>query len=150
MKQEILDYLKTQRIGVLAVEMLDGSPHAATVHFAHTDDPFVFYFETYRDYRKAESLYGRDVTRASFVVGSDESNMKTFQLDGIVQLLKPDERTLFDAVYLGKFPEKKKKADDPKFVFFKFIPSWWRFTDWITPQGKIILTSTETDHSVVN
>ncbi len=141
MHQEIFDYLKTQRVGVLAVEMLDGSPHAATVHFAHTEDPFVFYFETYRDYRKAEPLYGRDVTRASFVVGSDERNMKTLQLDGTVVLLKSEEKAVFDSIYLGKFPEKVKKSEDPKFVFFKFTPTWWRFTDWTAPQGKIVLLS---------
>jgi general stress protein 26 len=141
MNPELFAYLKTQRIGVLAVEMPDGSPHAATVHFAHTEDPFVFYFETYREYRKAEPLLGKENTRASFVVGSDESNMKTVQLDGVAQLLKPDERMVYDAVYLAKFPEKKKKAEDPKFVFFKFTPTWWRFTDWTTPEGKNIWTS---------
>src|ERR1700691_2437786 len=116
MTPELLAYLKTQRVGVLAVEMLDGSPHAATVHFAHTEDPFVFYFETYREYRKAEPLFAREITRASFVVGSDESDMKTLQLDGAAQLLKPKERTMYESVYLGKFPEKKKKTEDSKFV----------------------------------
>lgn len=141
MRQEVLDYVKTQRVGVLAVEMLDGSPHAATVHFAHTEDPFVFYFETYRNSRKAEVLLERDVTRASFVVGSDESNMKTFQLDGIVQLLVPEGEEAFVSIYLEKFPEKKEKSKDSKLVFFKFTPTWWRFTDWTTPQGKMIWTS---------
>ncbi len=138
---EVLKYVKTQRVGVIAVEMLDGSPHAATVHFAHTENPFVFYFETYREYRKAEALFGREKARASFVIGSDENNMKTLQLDGIVELLKNDEKDTFDSVYLGKFPEKKEKSKDPKFVFFKFTPNWWRFTDWTTPQGKKIITS---------
>lgn len=141
MKQEILDYLKTQRVGVLAVEMLDGSPHAATVHFAHVEDPSVFFFETNRDYRKAEPLFGRETTRASFVIGSNEKDLKTLQLDGVVQLLKPEEKETFNSVYLGKFPEKKEKSIDPKFVYFKFTPRWWRFTDWTPPQGKIILTS---------
>lgn len=140
MNQSILDYIKTQRVGVLAVEMFDGSPHAATVHFAHTEDPLVFYFETYREYRKAESLFGRDKTRASFVIGSDESNMKTLQLDGIIELLKPTEE-VGESIYLGKFPEKKEKAKDPKFVFFKLTPTWWRFTDWTNPEGKTILLS---------
>ncbi len=141
MQQETLEYIKKQRVGVLAVEMLDGSPHAATVHFAHTESPLVFYFETYRDYRKAEALYGREVSRASFVIGCDESNMKTLQMDGVVELIKPEEKEIFNLVYLGKFPEKKEKSIDPKFVFFKFTPNWWRFTDWKTPEGKIILTS---------
>lgn len=141
MNDSILNYIKTQRVGVLAVEMLDGSPHAATVHFAHTEDPLIFYFETYREYRKAEPLFGKETTRASFVIGSDESNMKTLQLDGIAELLKSDEKESAISLYLGKFPEKTEKSKDPKFVFFKFTPKWWRFTDWTDPKGKTILTS---------
>lgn len=138
---EALAYLDTQRIGVLAIEMLDGSPHAATVHFAHADDPLVFYYETYRPYRKAEALFGRESSRASFVVGSNESEMRTLQLDGTAELIKPEEKERFDSVYFKKFPEKEEKAGDTKFVFFKFTPTWWRFTDWETSEGKKIWTS---------
>jgi hypothetical protein len=120
---------------------MDGAPHGATVHCAHTEDPLVFLFETHRDYRKAEPLFGRDVTRASLVIGFDENNVKTLQLDGSVRLLKPEERHLFDGIYLAKFPNKKAKSDDPKVVPFMFIPSWWRFTDWTKPEGKVIVTS---------
>lgn len=141
MEQEIVNYLETQRVGVLAVEMPDGSPHAATVHFAHSNEPLLFYFETRRDSRKAQALLGRNVTRATFVIGSDESSMKTFQLDGLIEVLKDDEKGTFDSVYLAKFPEKKEKSYDPQFIFFKFMPTWWRFTDWKAPHGKKILTS---------
>ena len=143
MKPEILGYIKTQRVGVLAVEMPDGSPHAATVHFAHTEEPLRFFFETYRDSRKAEALFGREVTRASFVIGSDESAMKTLQFDGEIRLLQSDETAAKD-LYLGKFTEKKEKSKDPKFIFFVFVPKWWRFTDWRTPKGKVIITSEDT------
>lgn len=142
MKQEVLDYLKTQQVGVLAVEMLDGSPHAATVHFAHTEEPLVFYFETNREYRKAEPLFGREKTRAFFVVGFGEGEMKTLQMDGVVQLLQLDEKAIIDSVYFSKFPKKKEKADgNPKVVFFKFTPNWWRFTDWTALEGKKIWIS---------
>ena len=141
MRQEPLDYIKTQKVGVLAVEMPDGSPHAATVHFAHSEDPFVFYFETNRDYRKSSALFGKDTVRASFVVGAHEDTLQTFQLDGIAELIKPEEKETYEAIYIGKFPTKKKKLEDPKSVYFKFTPTWWRFTDWKTPQGKLILTS---------
>ncbi len=144
MNQEILDYIKTQRVGVLAFEMLDGSPHAATVHIANTENPLMFLFETSRGARKSEALFGRAETRASLVVGFDESNMKTLQLDGIARLLKSeDEKKLFQEIYLEKFPNKKAKAADAKFVMFCFIPTWWRFTDWTRPEGKIILYSTD-------
>ncbi len=142
MNQEILDFIKSQRIGVLAVEMLDGAPHAATVHFAHRDSPFQFFFETCREYRKCEPLFGRDRSRASLVIGCDESNMRTLQLDGEVSLVtSQDDKEIFDQIYFGKFPKKKEKAEDPKYVFFSFTPSWWRFTDWTKPEGKIIITS---------
>ncbi len=126
---------------MLAVEMMDGSPHAATVHFAHIEDPCVFIFETQRDYRKIEPLLGKNITRASFVIGSDESVMKTLQIDGVAQLLKAEEKESFESIYLDKFPEKREKSKDSKYIFFKFTPLWWRFTDWKTPQGKVVLTS---------
>lgn len=142
MQQHILDYLKTQRVGVLAVEMLDGAPHAATVHFAHTDEPVVFYFETDRRYRKSEPLFAWEAVRASLVIGVEESTMKTLQLDGTARLVKADEKQLFEEVYFQKFSEKKAKYSGPDVVAFSFTPTWWRFTDWTTPQGKQIWTST--------
>lgn len=122
--------------------MLDGSPHSATVHVALCEDPFMFFFETYRPYRKCEALFGREHSRASLVIGFDESNRKTLQMDGEVQLLKTDtEILLFNKIYFKKFPKKKEKAGDDKFVFFSFIPKWWRFTDWESPGGKRIISS---------
>ncbi len=142
MKKEIIDFIQSQRTCVLAIEMLDGSPHASTVHFAYDEKTDTFFFETNRAYRKYESLSGREITRASLVIGTDESNMKTLQLDGEVKLVKEgEEKKLFEEVYFSKFPNKKAKALDPELVFFSFKTTWWRFTDWTQPQGKVILTS---------
>lgn len=143
MNQEILDYLTAQRIGVLAVEMLDGSPHAATVHFAHTEDPFLFYFETNRTYRKAEPLLANGMTRASFVIGQSEENLKTLQIDGELRIVPDGEREAFDAIYLSKFENKHAKAGDPNFLPLVFTPTWWRFTDFRHETGKLIITSTD-------
>lgn len=143
MRQEILEYLKTQRVGVLAVEMLDGSPHGATVHFAHTENSFQFFFKTHREYRKVEPLLEKSTTRATFVVGVDESNMKTLQLDGEVRLISQIEKELFDNVYFGKFPEKRKNQEDPNSIYLIFTPVWWKYTEWNTSQGKLIITSNQ-------
>jgi uncharacterized protein YhbP (UPF0306 family) len=142
MQKEVLDFIDSQFLSVLAVEMLDGSPHGATVHFAYSDFPEMFLFETHKPYRKTEALFGRDESRASLVIGFDQNNMKTLQLDGTVRLLRDDtERILFNKVYFKKFPKKKETVHDPKFVFFCFIPKWWRYTDWQSPSGKIIISS---------
>ena len=141
MNQEVLDYLKTQTICAFSVEMLDGSPHASTVHFAHAEDPLMFFFETNRNYRKAQALLGKEITRASLVVGVDEKNKKTFQADGEARPLKPAEEKLFQEIYLGKFPNKTKKVTDPNALFFVFTPTWWRFTDYTKPEGTAIFIS---------
>lgn len=141
--EEVLDYIKSQRVGVIAIEMLDGSPHAATVHYAHTEDPLMFCFETNRGYRKSEALLGRKTSRASFVIGFDEDHMKTLQFDGEVRLIEDgSEEALFERIYMKKFPSKNVKSNDPDFLAFLFIPTWWRFTDWMRKGGKVILQST--------
>lgn len=140
MQQEILEWLSEQRVGVLSVEMLDGSPHAATVHFSHTSDPLEFFFETRRHYRKAEPILKNEDTRASFVVGFDESEMKTLQLDGKILLLEPENESISSS-YLDKFTEKRGSENNPETIFFIFVPTWWRFTDWNKPEGKTIFTS---------
>ena len=146
MRKAVLEYLRTQRVGVLAVEMQDGSPHGAVVHFAHCEGPFIFYFETNRKYRKAEALLGGIKSRASFVLGADESAMKTFQVDGTIELVSAEEKENFDTVYFAKFPEKTEKAKkNPDAIFFKFVPTWWRFTDFKHPGGKLIIESENID-----
>ncbi len=147
MTPEILDYITSQRIGVLAVEMLDGSPHGATLHFAYSENPLTFWFKTHHDYRKAKPILKNEVTRAAFVVGCDEANMKTLQMDGEVRSLKPEQVAEFEKIYLGKFPEKKAGHDVGNFLGFTFTPTWWRFTDWTGPEGKKIITSSESANS---
>lgn len=141
MNPEILEYLNTQRTCVLAVEMMDGSPHAATVHFAHHENPLIFFFETNRSYRKSEPLFGKKETRASVVIGSNESNMKTLQMDGIARLISDIEIDLYEKIYHEKFPEKKVKSERQDYVKFLFIPTWWRWTDWTKPEGKVTIKS---------
>ncbi len=142
MNQEILDFLKSERIGVLSVEMLDGSPHGATVHFAHADTPLGFFFLTDKEGKKCEPLLVRGKTRASFVVGFDESQMKTFQLDGEVKIVESEEdKKMCLDVYFGKFPEKKKWLNEKDSVFLSFTPNWWRFSDYKKPKGEKIITS---------
>ncbi|MES2315466.1 MAG: pyridoxamine 5'-phosphate oxidase family protein [Patescibacteria group bacterium] len=143
MQQEIIDFINSKEVGVLALEMMDGSPHGATIHFALSDDKKTFFLETYREYRKAEALFGRPQSRATLVIGTDESVNQTLQMDGTVQIIKPEDKELYDKVYFGRFPKKLEKSKDPKFVFFSFVPTWWRYTNFKGANGKLIITSTD-------
>jgi uncharacterized protein YhbP (UPF0306 family) len=139
MIKEVEDYIVTQRVCVLAIEMPDGSPHAATVHFAHTKDPFSIVIQTSPESRKGMVFAGKDIVRASVVVGLIEiagGKEKTLQLDGVATHLNSDNAAV--KMYLEKFPEKAGKwASD---IFLVFTPTWWRFTDWSRPEGKTIYT----------
>ena len=140
MDKDILDYLKSQNVCVIAVEMPDGSPHGATCHFAHAEDPLTLLFLTSSTYRKSEALLAKETVRASVVVGSNEGDMKTFQLDGVVKLLPKGDA--LEETYFMKFPEKREKYKGSHDIFFTFTPTWWRFTDWTQPAGKAVRTST--------
>src|SRR6185436_6280127 len=140
MHPEALEFLGKNRVCVIAIEMPDGAPHAATVHYAHADGP-VLLFETDRKYRKAEALMAKPVSRASISVGFDEGpNSKTLQMDGEASLIDKND-PMISNVYLAKFPEKVKKTDAPDAIFFRFKPIWWRYTDWSKPRGKTVFTS---------
>lgn len=141
---ELLAFLSAQRVGVLAVQMPDGRPHGATVHFAHDDEPLVFTFETDDRYRKYEPLAAGNPVPATFVTGFTEGASKTVQCDGVAQLISTDSPHV--ASYLKKFPEKVAKAQGEHVVWVSFTPTWWRFTDWTLPEGKTIWLS---DGSVV-
>ncbi len=139
MKPEILEYLSSQRVCVIAVEMPDGSPHAATVHFAHIVDPLTFIVLTEKTYRKAEPLFQKDTVRASVVVGTqEEKEIKTLQLDGIASLTNDPA---YIRAYYEKFKDKNREELEEGDIFFIFTPTWWRFTDWSRPEGKTIITS---------
>jgi general stress protein 26 len=138
MNEEVLGFLDSKRIGVISVEMLDGSPHGATVHFAYQKDPLTFVFLTDRTYRKMEPLLKNSSTRASLVIGTDEDEMKTLQLDGIAMVSEDEEHK---NAYFGKFPDKKEKYGGPDDVFFIFKPTWWRYTDYKAPEGKQVILS---------
>lgn len=135
MPEEAVAYLTQERVGVLAVQMPDGTPHAATVHFAYTGSAVAIL--TDRDSRKVEALAAQPSTRASFVIGFREGkDAKTLQMDGTVAAA-----TGPIAAYFEKFPEKREFEKDHDVLFLTFTPSWWRFTDYTA--GKHVLVSDE-------
>lgn len=120
---------------MLAVQMPDGSPHAATVHFAYTEEPLTFVYMTSPTSRKYES-FAKGPTRASVVVGTSEGVVQTLQMDGQVSLSDNEE---IQKMYLEKFPEAAHLFK--KDVVFTFTPTWWRYTDWSNPGEKVVLVS---------
>jgi general stress protein 26 len=137
MKEEVLKYLQSQRVGVLGLALADGSIHGATLHYASSASPFVLFFLTGRSSRKATPLLQGQQVQACFVIGTDESDKKTLQMEGTLQMVGDEEQERFEAIYFGKLPEKKQSYSDSS-VGLQFIPRWWRFSDWTLPEPLVV------------
>src|SRR5205807_1596520 len=72
MNPEIEAFLTKERIGVLSVLLADGSPHAATIHFSHIENPLKLYVQTRNTTTKAKPFLNGEVGKAAFVVGFSE------------------------------------------------------------------------------
>jgi hypothetical protein len=149
MQPEILEFLKAERVGVLTVLINDNQPHGATVHFACNCDPenSVFYFQTFKDSVKAQAFIHGNKCKSSFVIGTDEQEMQTMQLDGVVELLDHHDTQECVKHYFRKFPEKIERAKDQRAVYFIFKPTWWRYSHFKRQGGKLIVASDNSSHT---
>jgi len=138
MHEEMMEFIGEERTAVLAVEMLDGSPHAATLHFVHAENPLKIIFLTDRTYRKAEPILQKGTTRASVVIGTEEACMKTLQLDGTISLTNAEQ---YIEAYYTKFIDKDRAKLNEQDIFLEFTPVWSRYTDWTKPEGKTTFDS---------
>lgn len=135
---EILHFIREHRLCVLAVEMPDGSPHSALVHFAHQENPLKFIVQTDSGSRKAERIRLGHDTRVSLVIGLDEkpdAHDTTFQVDGIARLTQTDGE--LSRIYLSKFIENTgERVDD---IYVSVEPVWWRYSAWYGPEREPLI-----------
>ena len=132
MDPQVLNFLNTERMSVLATQLADGSPHTAAMHFVYQDN--ALYFSTHFGNHKLQGLDSSH-TGASVTIGFSETDWKTLQLDG--QAEKLTDSTQAKSLSLAKYPESEKHMD-AKTVFLKFTPTWWRYTDFKTSPPLII------------
>ena len=135
MDSQGLEYLKKQRVSVICILQDDSTVHAATVHFAHTEEPPVFYFLTDKASRKCRSLISGKDMAASIVIGFDENACVTFQSDGMVKILSDEaELEVGWEAYGGKYPERAGARASTEAVLVKFTPTWSHFSEVATKE----------------
>lgn len=138
--KRVLKFIETHRVSVLGIQQKN-SIHSATLHYAFSKDTFSFYFITGKSSRKCESLLSGNKQNASLVIGFDEKEFTTIQLEGNVQIAT-EIKSLEEAwsVYLGKFPERKNRKEAEEVAMLEFKPSWWRFTN-LKKEPNVIISS---------
>lgn len=129
----IQDFLAKHRVGVLSVLLPDGTLHGATLHYSHNNEPLEFYFSTTRTSRKMQGLLKGEVTVAAFVVGESEEEWLTFQADGeAMAVITKEELSGVHRIHYAKHPSSAQYRDDAATIFLRFVPKWWRFSDYNT------------------
>lgn len=140
MDAKIIEFLEKERISVLTTLLEDGSPHSATMVFVFDKNTNEIYFLTDKTSKKCALLRNGTFVRASVVLGFNEQEMVTLQMDGEVKVIAPDLVEKVRGLYLAKYPDHKR-YDNESSEYLVFKPSWWRYTDFKPVPNYIISSS---------
>ncbi len=139
MKEKLAQFLTTHRVCSLTTLLPDGTPHAAALHYSHTEDPLTLYFSTEKSSRKCQGILNGESVMGSVVIGFSEEEWVTLQMDGEVTAVSDDAvLKKAHAIHYSKHPNSEKYKDDPETLFLAFSPTWWRYTDYNTDPLTII------------
>ncbi len=139
MEAKIFDFLATHRVCSLTTLLNDGSPHAAALHYSNKNELLELYFSTENTSLKTQAILDGKPTKASVVIGFSEEEWITLQMDGQAKaVLDKNELRSVHAIHYAKVPDSEQYKDDPATIFLKFIPKWWRYTDYNTDPPTIL------------
>lgn len=129
-KNKIFNMFEKNKFGVVATLSAehDRPPESAVVAISHTPKLEIV-FGSFKTTRKNINLTHN--SNISVVIGWDNSNKKTLQIEGRAQqVLDRLEREKVEIVHCAKNPESEKFKNDPRQEYFKIIPDWIRYSDF--------------------
>jgi hypothetical protein len=127
-RSELLDFLRAQRHGALASVTPDGTPQAAVVGVAVSDD-FEIVFDTLASTRKALNLRARPGV-ALVLGGFEDDAQRTVQLEGVADEPTGAELERCQAIYYARFPDGPARLAWPGLIYVRVRPTWLRYTDY--------------------
>lgn len=133
---ELLRYMRTQRLAVEAACAPGGAAQAALVGIAVTD-AFEIVFDTLDTTRKARNL--RASPRAAFVLGGcSAGDERTVQFEGIADEPVGAELERIKKTYFAAWPDGPTRASWPGITYFRVRPTWIRFSDFNCDPPRIV------------
>jgi general stress protein 26 len=115
LKNEALDFIKSNRVGAFATVDKKNVPHVAVV-YCYVDDDLSIYFMTRVEARKHKNLIAHPIVSMSF---SDSSSMKTVQLTGKAKVID-DLKESQDVMYkLFTMRFKDQNSTNPPLQLFE-------------------------------
>ncbi len=123
-KEEILNFIKKQKLAVISTVGPDNKPESAVLEFGESGE-FELIFDTYDHSRKFKNLQtNRNV---SFVIGWDENI--TVQYEGIAEEVFGENKEKYQKLYWMKNPMAERWASRKGITYFKVTPKWIRYSD---------------------
>lgn len=132
MDSRIVSFLSNHRVSAFTTLLPDGAPHTAALHYSHIVDPLTLYFTTKRTSRKMQSLVSGKNVKASLVIGINDEEWKTLQMEGEVRIASQENIERIQDIHYRKHPNAQEFKNRPETVFLEFTPTWWRYTDFST------------------
>ena len=124
-KQEIYNFIRRHKLGVLATVSSSQVPEAAVVGIAVTND-LELVFDTLGETRKCRNL--RLNPRIAFVIGWDDEI--TLQYEGEAKEPRGSELERYKQVYFEKWPDGVERERWPGITYFRVRPTWMRYSDF--------------------
>lgn len=133
---ELLHFMRAQRLAVEASCTSEVGPQAALVGIAVTD-AFEIVFDTLETTRKARNL--RSSPRAAFVIGGwVAGDERSVQYEGIADEPVGAELKQIQETYYAAWPDGPTRASWPGMTYFRVRPTWIRFSDFNCAPPRII------------
>lgn len=123
-KKKVLEFIRSQELGVISAVTPAGLPEAAVIGISEMDDLSLI-FGTFNTYRKYKNIKANQ--NVAFVIGWGNA---TIQYEGVARELEGSEREEAKQIHTKKSPHSAKFGDLAEQHFFKVTPKWIRYTDY--------------------
>jgi general stress protein 26 len=141
--QELLTFLRRHKFGVVATVASDGSPEAAVVGVATTDQLEIV-FDTLTSTHKYANLTREP--RVALVVGWETA---TAQIHTIADEPTGAELERLKQCYFEAFPDGPTRLSWPGITYIRLRPTWARFSDFsVDPPNVVEFEKSEIENFV--
>ena len=123
--EEVYQFMKNERLAVLATVAEDGQPEAALMGMAVTPQLEIV-FDTVKSSRKYPNL--KKNPRVAWVVGC--TTEVSVQYEGIAEELEGEELAKYKKMYFSVFPDGPARESWPGITYFVVRPTWVRYCDY--------------------
>lgn len=126
--RDLLRFLQTHRLAVQTSISAAGTPQAAVVGIA-VSDQFEIVFDTLASTRKAINL--RENPKAALVVGGlTNGDERTAQIEGLADEPSGAELERLTRVYYDVYPDGPSRLSWDGLIYVRVRPAWIRFSDY--------------------